>query len=100
MSDAVVLLDHFPALAGVDLDVARGEIVLLRGPNGAGKTTLLRTCAGLARVVPGTVEVLGSDVVAPPRSVRRRGGDRKGVVWGKSESGRVDTGGRRIIKKK
>ena len=50
---AVVLLDRFPALAGVDLDVARGEIVLLRGPNGAGKTTLLRACAGLARVVAG-----------------------------------------------
>ena len=74
MSDAVVLLDRFPALAGVDLEVARGEVVLLRGPNGAGKTTLLRTCAGLARVVQGRVEVLGEDVVAAPRSVRRRVG--------------------------
>jgi heme ABC exporter ATP-binding subunit CcmA len=74
LSDAVVLLDRFPALAGVDLDVARGEIVLLRGPNGAGKTTLLRTCAGLARVVRGTVEVLGEDLVAAPRAVRRRVG--------------------------
>ena len=43
-------LDRFPALAGVDLEVARGEIVLLRGPNGAGKTTLMRTCAGLSRI--------------------------------------------------
>ena len=50
MTGAVVLLDRFPALAGVDLEVARGEIVLLRGPNGAGKTTLLRTCAGLEAV--------------------------------------------------
>jgi heme ABC exporter ATP-binding subunit CcmA len=74
MTGAVVLLDRFPALAGVDLDVARGEIVLLRGPNGAGKTTLLRTCAGLARVVQGEVEVLGVDVVAEPRAVRRRVG--------------------------
>jgi heme ABC exporter ATP-binding subunit CcmA len=74
MTGAVVLLDRFPALAGVDLDVARGEIVLLRGPNGAGKTTLLRTCAGLARVVQGEVRVLGKDVVAEPRAVRRRVG--------------------------
>jgi len=33
---AVSLLGRFPALAGVDLDVAGGEIVLLQGPNGAG----------------------------------------------------------------
>lgn len=70
----VVLLDRYPALAGVDLQVARGEIVLLRGPNGAGKTTLLRACAGLARVERGTIEVLGEDLRAQPRSVRRRVG--------------------------
>jgi ABC-type branched-subunit amino acid transport system ATPase component len=50
---AVALLGRFPALAGIDLDVARGEIVLLRGPNGAGKTTVLRACAGLVPVVRG-----------------------------------------------
>jgi heme ABC exporter ATP-binding subunit CcmA len=71
---AVVLLDRFPALAGVDLSVAAGEIVLLRGPNGAGKTTLLRTCAGLTRVARGVALVLGQDVAANPRAVRRRVG--------------------------
>ena len=71
---AVVLLDRFPALAGVDLDVVAGEVVLLRGPNGAGKTTLLRACAGLARVVRGRALVLGEDVAARPRAVRRRVG--------------------------
>ena len=45
LRSAVCLLGRFPALAGADLTVERGEIVLLRGPNGAGKTTLLR-CAG------------------------------------------------------
>ena len=49
---AVSLLGRFPALAGVDLDVAPSEIVLVRGPNGAGKTTLLRLCAGLAPCRP------------------------------------------------
>jgi heme ABC exporter ATP-binding subunit CcmA len=67
---AVCLLGRFPALAGVDLDVAPGEIVLLQGPNGAGKTTLLRACAGLVRVVEGEASVLGIDVVADPRPVR------------------------------
>jgi heme ABC exporter ATP-binding subunit CcmA len=67
---AVCLLGRFPALAGVDLDVAAGEIVLLQGPNGAGKTTLLRACAGLVPVVEGEAEVLGVDLVVDRRPVR------------------------------
>src|SRR5438874_3404489 len=69
---AVSLLGRFPALAGVDLDVARGEIVLLQGPNGAGKTTLLRTCAGLVAIASGEAEVLGHDLRRDRRTVRRR----------------------------
>ncbi|HZA86507.1 MAG TPA: heme ABC exporter ATP-binding protein CcmA [Acidimicrobiales bacterium] len=71
---AVALLGRFPALAGIDLDVARGEIVLLRGPNGAGKTTLLRACAGLVPVVRGEATVLGCDLRRDPRRVRPRVG--------------------------
>ena len=69
---AVALVGRFPVLAGVDLDVARGEIVLLQGANGAGKTSILRACAGLLRVVAGEAVVLGEDLVANPRAVRRR----------------------------
>ncbi len=43
---AVCVTGRFPALAGVDLAVAQGEVVVLEGPNGAGKTSLLRVCAG------------------------------------------------------
>jgi heme ABC exporter ATP-binding subunit CcmA len=71
---AVALLGRFPALAGLDLDVAQGQIVLLRGPNGAGKTTFLRACAGLVPVVDGTAQVLGRDIRRNPRAVRRRVG--------------------------
>jgi len=74
LRSAVSLLGRFPALAGVDLDVDRGEIVLLQGPNGAGKTTLLRTLAGLLPVVSGTAVVLGHDLVRDRRSVRRQVG--------------------------
>lgn len=70
LRSTVSLLGRFPALAGVDLDVATGEIVLLRGPNGAGKTSLLRTCAGLLPIADGTAEVLGCDLVADHRTVR------------------------------
>jgi heme ABC exporter ATP-binding subunit CcmA len=73
---AVTLLGRFPALAGIDLEVAAGEIVLLRGPNGAGKTTLLRTCAGLLPVARGEATVLGHDLLdrRQARDVRRRVG--------------------------
>jgi heme ABC exporter ATP-binding subunit CcmA len=71
---AVALIGRFPALAGVDLDVGPGEVVLVRGPNGAGKTTLLRLCAGLVPVASGTVEVLGEDLAADRTAVRRRVG--------------------------
>jgi heme ABC exporter ATP-binding subunit CcmA len=67
-------LARFPALAGVDLEVARGEIVLVQGPNGAGKTTLLRALAGLVPVVSGEARVLGHDLRRDPRAVRRRVG--------------------------
>jgi heme ABC exporter ATP-binding subunit CcmA len=71
---AVSLLGRFPALAGVDLDVATGEVVLVQGPNGAGKTTLLRACAGLVPVVWGDGEVLGHDLRRDRQSFRRRVG--------------------------
>ena len=69
---AVSLLGRFPALAGVDLEVAPGEIVLVQGPNGAGKTTLLRACAGLVPITRGEAIVLGTDVTRDRRSIRRR----------------------------
>jgi len=72
--DVVAVLGGFPALAGADLDVGLGEILLLRGPNGAGKTTLLRTCAGLVPVVRGTAEVLGHDLTVDRNAVRRHVG--------------------------
>jgi heme ABC exporter ATP-binding subunit CcmA len=72
LRSAVSLLGRFPALAGVDLDVAAGEIVLVQGSNGAGKTTLLRACAGLASFVSGEAEVLGHDLRKDRRAVRRR----------------------------
>lgn len=69
---AVSLLGRFPALAGVDLRVERGEIVLVKGPNGAGKSTLLRVCAGLQPVAAGEARVLGEDLVADRHAVRPR----------------------------
>ncbi|MFD9357058.1 ABC transporter ATP-binding protein [Streptomyces sp. NPDC060031] len=47
------------AVAGVSLDVRRGEFFGLLGPNGAGKTTLIEIMEGLRRADSGTVRVLG-----------------------------------------
>lgn len=70
LRDAVCCRGSFPALAGVDLDVAEGEILLLRGPNGAGKTTLLRLLAGLASLDGGQGTVLGCDLRVDRRALR------------------------------
>lgn len=71
LRSAVCLLDRFPALAGVDLDVDAGEIVLLSGANGAGKTTLLRLIAGLVPLYSGTAVVLDHDLARDRRGARR-----------------------------
>jgi ABC-2 type transport system ATP-binding protein len=49
------------AVAGVDLDVRRGEVFALLGPNGAGKTTTVEILEGYRRRDGGTVTVLGVD---------------------------------------
>ncbi|MFI5047863.1 MAG: heme ABC exporter ATP-binding protein CcmA [Acidimicrobiia bacterium] len=74
LRSAVCLLGRFPALAGVDLDVAAGEIVLLSGANGAGKTTLLRLLAGLVPLYSGEAVVLDHDLA------RDRVGARRGLA--------------------
>jgi heme ABC exporter ATP-binding subunit CcmA len=71
---AVALAGRFPALSGVDLTVAPGEVVVVLGPNGAGKTSLLRTCAGLMPVSSGEAVVLGCDLVEDRAAVRSRVG--------------------------
>ena len=59
------------AVAGVDLDVAEGEIYAFLGPNGAGKTTTVRILTTLLRPTGGSAWVAGFDVVAEAGQVRR-----------------------------
>jgi len=74
LKGVVAVLGSFPALAGVDLSVTRGEIVLLQGPNGAGKTSLLRVCAGLLPIERGSGTILGIDVASQREDIRSRVG--------------------------
>ncbi len=51
-----------PALAGLSLDVGRGELLALLGPSGSGKSTALRVVAGLEQADAGRVLIGGRDV--------------------------------------
>ncbi len=62
------------ALHGVDLDVARGEIVTLIGANGAGKSTLLMTICGNPRARSGSITFDGEDITGlATHEIIRRG---------------------------
>ncbi len=50
------------ALRGIDLDLARGELVVLLGPSGSGKSTLLNIMGGLDAPSAGTVIADGIDL--------------------------------------
>lgn len=58
-------------LRGVDLDLAKGEIVALLGANGAGKSTLNNNLSGLYRPQAGSIRFLGQDItgINPDRIV-------------------------------
>jgi len=50
------------ALAGVDLDLSAGELVVLLGPSGSGKTTLLNQLGGLDLPTAGALRYRGTDL--------------------------------------
>src|SRR3954464_10494615 len=62
------------AVAGVDLEVAAGEIYAFLGPNGAGKTTTVRMLTTLLRPTGGRATVAGHDGVRGGAAARRPGG--------------------------
>jgi len=64
--------DDVVAVAGLDLEIARGECFGLLGPNGAGKTTTIEILEGLTEPDEGEVEVLGTKWQGDGRGLRER----------------------------
>jgi ABC-2 type transport system ATP-binding protein len=60
------------AVAGIDLEILRGEIFAFLGPNGAGKTTTVEILEGFRRPDAGEIRVLGEDPATAERSWRER----------------------------
>lgn len=60
------------ALRGVDLDVAKGELLMLVGPSGCGKTTLISVIAGVLEHDAGECDVFGQSLRAMSGSERTR----------------------------
>jgi branched-chain amino acid transport system ATP-binding protein len=62
------------AVAGIDLEIAEGELVCLIGANGAGKTSTLKAVCGLIATRSGTVRYSGEDISgAPVHELPRKG---------------------------
>jgi len=72
--DLHVAYGEIPALKGISLSVATGEIVALLGNNGAGKTTTLKTLSGLLAPRSGEILLEGESVRGmPPHLIVRKG---------------------------
>ncbi len=54
------------AVAGIDLEIRRGEFFTMLGPSGSGKTTTLRMIAGFEDPSGGSIELAGEDVNGVP----------------------------------
>ncbi len=74
IEDLVVDYGSVRALAGVSLNVRKGEFVAVIGPNGAGKSTLLATVTGLVKPKSGTIQYAGRPLGAEPPARRVRDG--------------------------
>ncbi len=62
LSEVVKSYSETKVLTGVNLDIEKGELIVLLGPSGSGKTTLLNLIAGIDTANSGQILVLGKDL--------------------------------------
>src|ERR1700740_406686 len=70
------------ALAGVSLDVPRGQMCAVMGPSGSGKSTLMHCLAGLDTVDSGSISIGDTSIVGMnDKGLTQRRRDRLGFVF-------------------
>ena len=62
LSEVVKSYSDTKVLTGVNLDIKKGDLIVLLGPSGSGKTTLLNLIAGIDTANSGEIVVLGKDL--------------------------------------
>ena len=62
LSEVVKSYSDTKVLTGVNLDIEKGDLIVLLGPSGSGKTTLLNLIAGIDTANSGEIVVLGKDL--------------------------------------
>ena len=71
-------------LDGIDLEIARGEAIVVAGPSGSGKSTMLRCINGLEAIDEGEIRFDGRSVTGAGKELQRRARARSG--WSSSSS--------------
>jgi general L-amino acid transport system ATP-binding protein len=62
---------HFHALRGVDMEVRKGEVIVIFGPSGSGKSTFIRTLNRLEEHQRGTIQIGGVELTNDVRNIER-----------------------------
>ncbi|OFT58239.1 glutamate ABC transporter ATP-binding protein [Corynebacterium sp. HMSC05H05] len=63
--------DDFHALKNINLEIPRGQVVVVLGPSGSGKSTLCRTINRLETIEEGTIDIDGQELPAEGRELAR-----------------------------
>lgn len=81
LSAASLGYGDFTVLAGIDIEVYRGQVVAMMGGSGSGKTTLLRAATGQIRAQAGQVSAFGQDLAHLNEHALRAVRKRMGVLF-------------------
>lgn len=80
-NDVALGYGDFTVLKGIDIEVRRGQVVVMMGGSGSGKTTLLRAATGQIAPQNGVIHVFGKDIAGVSFDELRKLRQRMGVLF-------------------